>query len=164
MALENEKENDQFRLFLHQEGTVDLDEIVHRLNITVSAVIDCRQCGNCCRSLMINVLPQEAEQLASFLHLSAIAFKEIYVEESEQGQLVINTIPCHFLDDNKCRIYDHRFLECREFPHLHKPGFTSRLFGTLMHYGRCPIVFNVIELLKKELSFNKENIRTSPMQ
>ena len=62
-----------------------------------------------------------------------------------------DTIPCHFLADNICTIYPQRFHECREFPHLHKPGFVQRFPGTIMHYARCPIIFNVIEELKRQL-------------
>lgn len=149
----NEEENDLFRIFLKQQDSVQVDEIVHTLNGMISAQIDCTQCGNCCRSLMINVEPVEANNLAAYLHIPAAEFKHAYIEESEQGQMVINTIPCHFLKHNRCSIYAHRFNECREFPHLHKPAFTSRLFGTFMHYGRCPIIFNVVEALKIELSF-----------
>lgn len=149
----NEEENDLFRIFLKQQDSEHVDEMVHSLNLTISTQIDCTQCGNCCRSLMINVEPDEAKNLAAYLDIPADEFKHAYIEESEQGQMVINTIPCHFLKLNKCSIYAHRFNECREFPHLHKPAFTSRLFGTFMHYGRCPIIFNVIEALKIEFSF-----------
>lgn len=149
----NEDENDRFRIFLKQQDSERVDEMVHSLNRTISAQIDCTQCGNCCHSLMINVEPDEAKNLAAYLDIPAAEFKHAYIEESEQGQMVINTIPCHFLKHNKCSIYTHRFNECREFPHLHKPAFISRLFGTFMHYGRCPIIFNVIEALKIELAF-----------
>ncbi|MEJ7736589.1 MAG: YkgJ family cysteine cluster protein [Chitinophagaceae bacterium] len=163
MADKNEEENDRFRLFLKQQDSRQVDKMVQRLNTEVSAAIDCTQCGNCCRSLMINILPQEAQDLAAHLKMATPEFKESYVEESEQGQLIMKSIPCHFLDTNKCSIYDHRFHECREFPHLHKPGFVSRLFGTLMHYGRCPIIFNVIESLKSELSFSRKQEFFSPV-
>ena len=79
--------------------------------------------------------------------------KEKFIEESQGGQLIINTIPCHFLADNKCTIYENRFTECRDFPHLHKDGFTARYFNTIMYYHMCPIIFNVVEVLKEELGF-----------
>lgn len=102
---------------------------------------------------MINVTEDDILPVAANLKLSIPTFKERYVEESLQGQMIINTIPCHFLSENKCSIYPDRFTECREFPHLHKSNFKGRLFGTLMHYGMCPIVFNVIEELKVETQF-----------
>jgi hypothetical protein len=62
-------------------------------------------------------------------------------------------MPCHFLNNNKCTVYDYRFAGCREFPALHLPNFTKRLFTTFMHYDRCPIIYNVVEGLKKETGF-----------
>jgi hypothetical protein len=50
-------------------------------------------------------------------------------------------------------VYENRFSSCREFPHLHKPGFNTRLFETFMHYNICPIVFHVVEKLKQALAF-----------
>lgn len=157
IAAEKEPENDSFRIFLKQEDGEQIDSIVHQLNDEVTAQIDCTQCGNCCKSLMINVTEEEVESLATNLQISPLAVKENYIEESEHGRMIINTIPCHFLSGTKCSIYQHRFTECREFPHLHKPNFTRRLFGTMMYYAMCPIIFNVVENLKAKLKFNDQD-------
>ena len=146
-------ENDAFKSFIKSHDADAIDDLVFDIQQKVAASIDCTQCGNCCRSLMINVEPEELEPLAMALKLPAAEVKARFIEESSQGQLIINTIPCHFLSDNKCRVYEQRFTECREFPHLHKKGFNRRLFGTFMHYHRCPIIRNTIEILKQELSF-----------
>jgi Fe-S-cluster containining protein len=153
IAAEKEVENDRFKIFLKQRDAVAIDTIVHQLNETITPQIDCTQCGNCCKSLMINVTITETDSLAAKLNMSLQDVKEKYIEESEQGQLIMNTIPCHFLAGTSCSIYENRFNECREFPHLHKPNFTGRLFGTLMHYEMCPIIFNVVEQLKEAVSF-----------
>jgi len=150
-AVLKEEENDHFLLSLkHQDGAV-LDNKVHAINKRVSEAIDCTQCGNCCRTLVINVTPEEIGGLAEYLQQPSEQVKEKYIEESQQGQCFINSIPCAFFADKKCTIYAHRFTECRDFPHLHKNGFRERLLGTLMHYGSCPIIYNVIEELKAEL-------------
>lgn len=154
IAIDKEEENDRFRIYLKQQDRDFIDSIVHPLNDTITPQIDCTQCGNCCKSLMINVTTREAEVLATRLQLSLAAVKEKYIEESDQGQLIMNTIPCHFLSGSSCSIYEDRFSECREFPHLHKPHFTGRLFGTMMYYGMCPIIFNVVEQLKVAVNFN----------
>jgi Fe-S-cluster containining protein len=105
---------------------------------------------------MINVKPEEVDTLAIVMNSTSAQVKEKYIEESMQGQLIMNTIPCHFLVEKKCSIYEHRFTECRDFPHLHKPGFIQRFSGTIMHYGSCPIIYNVIELLKHNMNFNAD--------
>jgi uncharacterized protein len=127
--------------------------VVHRLNEEIGARTDCTLCGNCCRSLMINITPAETEGLAQKLKMPVEAVKESYIEESMQGAYILKQIPCPFLGGNSCTIYTDRFTECRDFPHLHKPGFTGRLFGMFMNYAICPIVFNVVEVLKKETGF-----------
>jgi len=127
--------------------------MVHEINDEVTLKIDCTQCGNCCKSLMINVTHEEADLLATHLKAPVKEITEKYIEVSEQGQMIINTIPCHFLGGTSCTIYEHRFNECREFPHLHKDNFTARLFGTFMYYAICPIIFNVVEKLKQKLDF-----------
>lgn len=130
-----------------------LDERVHALNKEVSAAVDCTACGNCCRTLVINITPEEIKDLAAFLGQTEAEVRAAYIEESLQGNCFINSVPCHFLDGSRCSIYAQRFTECRDFPHLHKPGFRERALGTLGHYGRCPIIFNVVERLKRELGF-----------
>jgi Fe-S-cluster containining protein len=154
-----EEENDHFLRFIQRQDGVKLDEAVHRINEQVSAAINCTDCGNCCSSLMINVKAEEVGPLAEHLEQPESTVLEMYVEESLAGNLFINAIPCHFLKEKKCTVYTHRFAECRDFPHLHKDGFKERLLGTLLHYGRCPIIYNVVEQVKIETSFlTKESV------
>ena len=68
---------------------------------------------------MINVEEGDAARLAAHLNMNIADF-ETAIEKSSAGTLaVMNTIPCHFLSDNKCVVYEARPNECREFP-----GFT----------------------------------------
>jgi Fe-S-cluster containining protein len=152
-AEEKEEENLGFLPWLKGADDTALDDKVHALNVTVSAAIDCTACGNCCKTLVINVTRDEIVNLGTALGMSPEAIKETYIEESLQGACYMNTMPCNFLSDNKCTIYAARFTECRDFPHLHKPGFRQRLLGTLGHYGRCPIIYNVVEELKTDLGY-----------
>ena len=108
--------------------------------------------------LMINVTPTEAENVSAHLQISKEQFKEKYVEESMQGQMIMNKIPCHFLEGTMCSIYEQRFTECRGFPHLDRKNFKDRLFGTLVHYAMCPIIFNVVEELKLETGFKERDL------
>ena len=155
LAGEKEEENDAFRDFLKQADGVALDKKVHALNGTISTFIDCTQCGACCKSLMINIVAAELSSVADQLQLSEEDFKEQYIETSSQGQMIMKSIPCSFLHADKCTVYEQRFAECREFPHLHKDNFKGRLFGTLVHYAMCPIIFNVVEELKIETGFKE---------
>jgi Fe-S-cluster containining protein len=151
--IKKEDENFYFKEFLRQQDEEIIDALVKQLNEEVTPQIDCTTCGNCCKSLMINITKTEADKLAEHLNMRLDEVKEKYIETSLQGEMVINTIPCHFLTGTSCGIYEQRFTECREFPGLNKNNFNGRLFSTFMHYGRCPIIYNVIEELKKKLSF-----------
>jgi len=155
-AEERTGEHEQFRDFLLTQDAGAIDQLVFNLNETVSAQVDCTQCGNCCRSFMINVSKEEAGALADHFKLTGEAFKTTYLEESLQGNLIMKSIPCSFLSGNVCTVYPLRFSGCREFPHLDRPGFTGRLFGTLQYYATCPIIFNVVEQLKTATGFNND--------
>jgi uncharacterized protein len=146
-------ENESFRHFLGNKNPAEIDALVFNLNDKVSAAIDCTQCGNCCKSFMINVSEKEASDVATHLKIPLSSFKENFLEESQQGKLIMKSIPCSFLKDNKCTVYENRFSGCREFPHLDRPNFTDRLFGIFMYYGTCPIIFNVVEQLKIATNF-----------
>ena len=156
LAIEREIENIGFRSFLKAMDGAIIDGLVHRLNDEISAQIDCTTCGNCCKTFMISVEPDELLPLADHLEIPVVEVQQQYLEQSGQGNFIINTIPCHFLADNKCTIYNNRFSACREFPHLHMNGFTQRLQSVVQHYAVCPIVFNVVEALKTELDFVDE--------
>lgn len=128
-----------------------MDEWVHKLNAQIAPAISCTNCGNCCKSLMVNIAEPEANRLSDHLNLSRTDFDSTYIEKGSNGMMILNTIPCAFLSENKCTVYEYRFEGCREFPAMHLPGFSKRLFTTLMHYGRCPIIFNIVEVMKKQL-------------
>jgi Fe-S-cluster containining protein len=153
-AVAKESENEAFTSFLkNADDSKHIDAIVHQLNNEISPAIDCTTCGNCCKSLMINVTEAELQHLSAALDQPAESIREKYLEQGLGNEYVINTIPCHFLSDNKCTIYEHRFQGCRDFPHLHQDNFTRRLFSMFMHYGTCPIIYNVMEQLKKRTRF-----------
>ncbi len=101
---------------------------------------------------MINVTDDEANALATHLQKKRKDFDAEYLEKGS-SMMVMNAIPCSFLHYNACTVYAHRFAGCREFPAMHIPDFTKRLFTTFMHYNRCAIIYNVIEQLKVTSGF-----------
>jgi len=152
-------ENDHFQSYLRQLDSQELDKAVFELSETISPRINCTDCGNCCKSLMVNIEEAEADHLAQHLGKSRQDFDAAYISKGESGRMVINSIPCHFLVENSCAVYEHRFAGCREFPAFHVPEFNKRLFTTYMHYDRCPIIFNVMENLKLSVQFKPSNLQ-----
>jgi uncharacterized protein len=149
----DEQTNDRFSEFLSRLDSAALDEEIFKLEKIITPQIDCTNCGNCCKSLMVNINEEEADRASGFLNKSREEFDELFIEKSEAGKMLINTIPCHFLHNNACSIYEVRFEGCREFPALHLTHFQKRLFTVFMHYSRCPIIFNVMEELKEVVGF-----------
>lgn len=152
------EQNDRFSDYLKNTYIPQLDQHVQDLNLEIAEMIDCTQCGNCCKTLMIVVKDEEAEQVSTALNQNRTDFDTQYLEKGMHGLMLMNQMPCHFLKNDSCTIYENRFEGCREFPALHLPDFKKRLFTHFMHYGRCPIIFNVIEKLKELLQFENELI------
>lgn len=149
---EKADENDRFRSFISAQHP-DTDALVWEIGTEVESQVDCTLCGNCCRSLMVTVEKEEITAIAAREGSNEAVVKEKYFEESAGGTVIISKIPCHFLAGNNCTIYEDRFQTCRDFPYLHKEGFSRRLPFLLMHYGSCPIIYNVIERLKTATHF-----------
>ena len=82
IAEEKEIENQQFVTYLKNKDSKEVDEIVLALNDIISSEIDCTQCGNCCKSLMINVSEEEANHLSKHLHQSRNEFENKYLEKA----------------------------------------------------------------------------------
>lgn len=156
LAIQKQAENDEFSIFLKSHDADEIDVLVGELNGKISPEIDCTTCGNCCKSLMVNINEAEANNLSGHLKITRENFDRQYIEKGSNGMMLLNAIPCHFLSDNKCSVYEYRFEGCKEFPALHLPGFKNRAFTTFMHYDRCPIIFNVVEQLKERLNFHNK--------
>jgi len=72
--------------------------------------------------------------------------------DAETGKYITQSLPCPFLDGNLCSIYEVRPAVCADYPHLHR-NFRSRLWQVIDNAETCPIVYNVVERLKKTLGF-----------
>jgi Fe-S-cluster containining protein len=153
LAIQNAEENVKFQKHLLETDREELDQIVFHLQEMANKTIDCTQCGNCCKSFMINIEDHEADKVCKSLDITREEFDEKYIEKGINGMMIMNSIPCTFLKENKCSIYENRFSGCREFPALHLPDIQKRLFTIFHNYERCPIIFTVIEELKNRLHF-----------
>jgi Fe-S-cluster containining protein len=147
-----EDENQRFRDFIKHRNVHKTDLLVQKLNDEIAPQIDCTTCGNCCGSLSPYLTKNDLKQLTEVTRLPVEEVIATYTETDEQG-LSLKHLPCCFLKDYKCSIYEHRPETCASFPHLHKPDFNSRARRTFENYTICPIIFNVIERLKVEMHF-----------
>jgi hypothetical protein len=151
LSKERKDENWYFRTFLKGYDIKNLDSIVHKLFKHVSEAIDCTSCGNCCKEMQPNLKKKDINKLSRSLNITPDQFIIKYVDKDEDGDRILNQLPCPFLKDNKCSQYDSRPIDCASYPHLHKKDFVFRLIGVVNNYSICPIVFNVYEGLKRKL-------------
>jgi len=149
----NEKVNYRFRSFLKSKDSDRLDRTVNELFHFYSSRIDCTKCGNCCTVLKPIILNADIKTLAPLINKTDKDSEIDYTVTDEDGDMHFKDLPCPFLVDKKCTVYDSRPEDCRSYPHLHKEDFLSRLFGVIDNYSICPIVFNVYEDLKNKFHF-----------
>lgn len=154
LGVKKEAENYRFRSFLKGQDSDKVDRIVHRLDKEIRAQIDCQKCGNCCNYLSPNLKDSEIEILSRVKGLTISEFMSLHVEEdSEMNEFFLKDLPCIFLNDKSCSIYNDIPKDCTSYPHTQKNDFTSRTLGIIYNYGICPIVFNLFEKLKLEMGF-----------
>lgn len=153
LAGKREDENYEFRAFLKAECPPEmLDAVTHQLYREVSAAIDCLTCANCCREIAPALDQDDLERFARGLGASSKEFAGEYLMGNDEGGFTFRQTPCPFLHDKHCANYGARPIDCRSYPHLHKENTMGRLLSMVANYSICPIVFNVYEGLKKELS------------
>jgi Fe-S-cluster containining protein len=158
-AEKKEDGNYRFRQFLKFEcnlKTEEIDERVFAATRRVWAGIDCTQCANCCREVHPTFSEEEVDRLASRLAITREQFIEAYLHRSEAGDdnpWTTRTTPCPFLKDNLCSVYEDRPADCNGYPYLYEPKFVSRTMGMVNRTFTCPIVYEVMEELKKSLGF-----------
>ena len=150
IAQEIEDENWDFRIFLKGYDIENLDSVVRKLFEQVSEAIDCTACGNCCKEIKPILKKKDIIKLSKSLNIPPDQFVTKYVDKDEDGNNILNQLPCPFLK-KKCIQYASRPVNCASYPHLHKKDFVFRLIGVVNNYSICPIVFNVYEGLKDKL-------------
>jgi Fe-S-cluster containining protein len=154
LSEKSEIENYEFRSWLKNYAPDDIDDVVKALSQKYFALIDCKECANCCRVLELEFTEPELHNIAKSMQQSIDEFKKRFVAEG-----IVK--PCPALKGDLCSIYEGRPDVCRSYPHFEKPGFIFRLFGVLDSVGICPIAFNAFEELKTKVNWSKYRARWS---
>jgi uncharacterized protein len=154
LAFEKEDENWRFRAFLKSSdmSIASMDRMVAVWYEDVRQTIDCRTCGHCCMVMAPMLTGRDMNRLVSHLGVSRKELIDKHLEPSKEDKgYTTKELPCPFLKDMQCTVYDARPDTCRSYPHLHKHEFRSRLMQVIDNCSVCPIVYNVYEGLKSEL-------------
>ncbi len=159
MARASADEDYRFRAFLKHHpsrSSEETDRVVYEIAERVWKNTDCTACGNCCKEVVPTLSEAEVEKLASRLSLSRAEFESKYLKPAESAAgnpWMMRERPCAFLKDNRCTVYEDRPANCRDYPYLHKPDFTSRTLSMIGRLSECPAVVEVWQGLKRATGF-----------
>ncbi len=155
LVTEKSAENQSFRNFIHALPSKQIDFTLDVIIPEVEKNIDCTQCGNCCRQLQPGLSEEEISGLSSIKNINVEDFKNQFTAR-EKGTMIqyMTARPCVFLNQNICSIYESRPHSCKDFPYIDESRIKMYWKRVMEYYKICPIVFNTIELLKKEVGFN----------
>lgn len=118
------------------------------LNEEAFSKIDCLQCANCCKHYSPRFKTPDIKRISRHLRMKESDFIETYLRLDEEGDYVVKTSPCPFLQsDNHCAIYEERPSDCQRFPYTDEDVILKRQPLTLKNAEFCPITYYVLERL-----------------
>lgn len=108
--------------------------------------IDCLQCAACCKNYSPRFKTPDIKRISKHQKMREGEFIETYLREDEDGDFVLQSLPCPFLGaDNLCSIYEQRPSDCRRFPYTDEDIIIKRQQLTLKNSTFCPITYYVLE-------------------
>jgi uncharacterized protein len=129
----------------------ELDEKFEALHDAVFSKIDCLECANCCKTTSPIFLQTDIDRLAKVLKLKSNGFIDAYLTRDSDGDYVLKTAPCPFLDqENKCMVYHERPKACREYPHTNRKKMHGILDLSVRNTLVCPAVFKIFKQIDKD--------------
>ncbi len=127
----------------------EFDTLMHDAHERAFACTDCLQCGNCCKTTGPLFTDKDITRIAKHLRMKDAAFIDQYLRTDEEGDMVLQVVPCPFLGaDNYCGIYENRPKACREYPHTDRVKQKQILDLTIKNEKICPAV----ELILKDVT------------
>lgn len=126
----------------------EVDQQIHRFHEQVFERIDCLKCANCCKTTGPLFIPSDISRISKKLGMKEKQFKNDYLRIDEDGDFVLQSVPCPFLlEDNTCSIYDFAPKACREYPHTDMVGQQKIFDLTIRNAAICPGVMHILDEL-----------------
>ncbi len=130
----------------------DLGAIVAEEDKKVWEQVDCTVCANCCKTMTPIFTEEDIARISAHLNMTPQAFFDQYLEvEADTGSTVNRVLPCVFLKDDKCSIYEVRPIDCAEFPHHDKRPFDDYNDTFIQNVFRCPATYELVKNLKERI-------------
>ena len=146
------QENDKYFKKIKIRKPKQLDTVMGKIHDETFQKMDCLSCANCCKTTGPLFIPSDVKRISKRLKMKPNDFEKAYLRVDEDGDRVLQRLPCPFLDaNNHCGIYEDRPRACREFPHTDRPKFHQIANITQKNAAVCPAVFSMVERLKTEL-------------
>jgi uncharacterized protein len=147
-------ENERLRKHLKRHSMAE--RRIRRIAEEIEDAAECRTCANCCKVATVRLSDRDIARLAKLQRVTAAVFSRDYTTETDEGTILRRTeTGCVFLDGNDCLIYDDRPDNCQGFPHTVRGdgSFLSRMWDFADRACYCPIVYDTLEAIKKEVNF-----------
>jgi Fe-S-cluster containining protein len=157
LAADLEEENWRFRTFLKSYCRLSdarLNRLAREAGERAAAQINCLECGACCRQIVVPLTDEEIDTMAAAKGISPEVFRPNFVQRVEHEDQAIDAYPCPLQEGNACTVYDSRPDPCRGYPYL-GASFRAHSVAIIERAGTCPIVFEMLEQLKRKLGFRK---------
>ena len=140
----------KFIRLLKKVKSSELDALCEKFHTLFAGEINCLDCANCCRGTGPLLKNRDISRLSKSMKIKTGQFVENYLVTDEEGDMIFRELPCPFIDEkNYCIVYEDRPAACRDYPHTDRRNMRKYLKPTLENYRICPIVYLVIEELKK---------------
>lgn len=127
---------------------------VQNLHEETFSKVDCLDCANCCKTTPALITRPDAKRVAKHLGLPPKTFLRKYTIEDINGDLVMKSVPCPFLNnDNTCNIYEVRPEACRRYPHTDEKEYFRRARLNAQNTIVCPAAHHIVRRLKAMIEF-----------
>lgn len=153
LAHRSRKENKKFLSKLAANLPSDLDSKFHEAHHRVFQKTDCLTCANCCKTTSPIFRMIDIDRISAHLNIKSQELISKYLHLDEEGDYVLNSAPCVFLDDdNYCKIYSVRPKACREYPHTNRKNMYQIMDLTYENTLVCPAVAEIVNSIKSLLN------------
>lgn len=137
---------------LKKKPPKNLDYLVQETHEEVFEQIDCLKCANCCKTTGPLFTERDIERIAKHFRMKVADFEAKYLRVDEDGDKVLQTLPCPFLDaENYCLIYEVRPKACQEYPHTDRKKIYQINDIMLKNTQICPAADRFVSTLKKKI-------------
>lgn len=158
---EEQEKQIKFLEILDHDLPDSLNEIVDLADEYVWKQIDCKACAHCCKTMTPYYNDTDIQRIAQHLNLSESEFKDTYLDfEVATNKWVHDALPCTFLKDNLCSIYEVRPDDCKEFPHHYKRPFDKYTDTFKFTVKKCPATFFLLNNVMACVQDNYDGFET----